>query len=98
MTNQMARDSFNKGWEQKWMIAEDGGIFEGPSGGHSERIGEVKIGDIICADAETFDPDNKIIWRLKSPIPGALTHVGNRSSISLLLCLSFLLAAVHYYT
>lgn len=70
MTNQMQREAFQKGFENKWMVCEDGGIFEGPSGAHSKKIGDVHIGDVICADAETFDPDNKIIWRLKSPIEG----------------------------
>ena len=40
------------------MVAEPGGLFEGPSGKHSSRVGALKIGDIIKADAETFDPDN----------------------------------------
>lgn len=66
----MQREAFTKGFENKWMICEDGGIFDGPSGKHSDRIGEVHIGDVIEADAETFDPDNKIIWRLKDPSPG----------------------------
>mmetsp|Transcript_13134 Transcript_13134/g.39695 ORF Transcript_13134/g.39695 Transcript_13134/m.39695 type:complete len:169 (-) Transcript_13134:621-1127(-) len=70
MTNQMAREAFTKGFENKWMVCEEGGIFDGPSGMHSERIGELSIGDIIEADAETFDPDNKVIWRLKSPKEG----------------------------
>ena len=71
------------------MVAEPGGLFEGPSGKHSARVGELKIGacsvsrcvarhrrdrrrdagDIIKADAETFDPDNKIIWRLHADTP-----------------------------
>jgi hypothetical protein len=70
MTNQMVREAFTKGQDYKWMICEDGGIYEGPSGKHSERIGELKIGEMIKADAETFDPDNKIIWRLKEPLEG----------------------------
>lgn len=28
------------------------------------------MGDVIEADAETFDPDNKVIWRLKAPKAG----------------------------
>jgi len=70
MTNQMEREAYTKGFQNKWMVCEDGGIFEGPSGKHSTKIGEVKIGDVIEADAETFDPDNKVIWRLKSPSAG----------------------------
>lgn len=70
MTNQMVREAFTKAHDYKWMAAEDGGIFEGPSGKHSERIGEIKIGDVVKADAETFDPDNKIIWRLKDTLEG----------------------------
>ena len=70
MTNQMARDAFTKGFENKWMVCEDAGIFAEPSGKHSERIGELKVGDIIEAEAETFDPDNKVIWRLVSPQKG----------------------------
>jgi len=70
MTNQMQRDAFTNAFENKWMVCEDGGIFEGPSGQHSSRIGEVKIGDVVEIDAETFDPDNKVIWRLKQPNEG----------------------------
>ena len=66
----MVREAFNKGFEKKWMICEDGGIFKGPQGRHSDRIGDVTIGQIIIADAETYDPDNKIIWRLVDPTPG----------------------------
>mmetsp|Transcript_21650 Transcript_21650/g.69720 ORF Transcript_21650/g.69720 Transcript_21650/m.69720 type:complete len:166 (+) Transcript_21650:81-578(+) len=70
MTNQMQREAFTKGFENKWMVCEDGGIFLEPSGKHSERIGELKVGDVVEADAETFDPDNKVIWRLKAPMEG----------------------------
>lgn len=66
----MQRESYVKGFQNKWMICEEGGIFEGPSGQHSDRIGDVHVGDLIEADAETFDPDNKVIWRLKNPSPG----------------------------
>ena len=88
MTNQMVREAFTKAFDHKWMVAEPGGLFEGPSGKHSSRVGELKIGvcsvsrgtrrtsrrlcdagDIIKADAETFDPDNKIIWRLHADTP-----------------------------
>lgn len=81
MTNQMQREAFQKGFENKWMVCEDGGIYEGPSGSHSAKIGDVHVGDVICADAETFDPDNKIIWRLKeggwiyAPVRGPKTCV-----------------------
>ena len=69
MTNQMVREAFTKAWDHKWMCCEDGGLFEGPYGQHSERVGELHVGDIIKADAETFDPDNKIIWRLHKDTP-----------------------------
>uniref|UniRef100_A0A7S3K1U2 Uncharacterized protein n=1 Tax=Aureoumbra lagunensis TaxID=44058 RepID=A0A7S3K1U2_9STRA len=70
MTNQMQREAFTRGFQNHWMMVEDGDIFEGASGKHSTKIGELKIGDVIEADAETFDPDNRIIWRLKSPKEG----------------------------
>ncbi|KAJ1458647.1 hypothetical protein M885DRAFT_561875 [Pelagophyceae sp. CCMP2097] len=81
MTNHMVREAFHKGWENQWQVCEDLGIFEEPSG-HSKRIGELKIGDIIVADAETFDPDNKIIWRLKDPSPGGWIYVQDAASAS----------------
>ena len=56
------RPSTTSGWSPSQ-------LFEGPSGKHSSRVGELKIGDIIKADAETFDPDNKIIWRLHADTP-----------------------------
>ena len=67
--NKKTRHRFTKAFDHKWMVAEPGGLFEGPSGKHSSRVGELKIGDIIKADAETFDPDNKIIWRLHADTP-----------------------------
>ena len=36
--------AFTKAFDHKWMIAEPGGLFEGPSGKHSARVGELKIG------------------------------------------------------
>ena len=42
-----AAHRFTKAFDHKWMVAEPGGLFEGPSGKHSSRVGELKIG--VCS-------------------------------------------------
>ena len=43
-SNKRTRHRFTKAFDHKWMVAEPGGLFEGPSGKHSSRVGELKIG------------------------------------------------------
>ena len=45
--NKKTRHRFTKAFDHKWMVAEPGGLFEGPSGKHSSRVGELKIG--VCS-------------------------------------------------
>ena len=76
--NKRTRHRFTKAFDHKWMVAEPGGLFEGPSGKHSSRVGELKIGDIIKADAETFDARQQDRSRQQDHLEAARGHSDGR--------------------